>query len=186
MAFNLNQKGHGMRIKETKVYRFAELSDEAKETAIERMADINVDYEWWDGEYEDAAQIGLKITEFDLDRNRHCKGCFAEDAEDTANKIIAQHGASCTTHETATQYIKERAELVKKYSDGVNTNIVHEDNDFEFDAECDELDAEFLKSILEDYSIILQKQYEHLMSETAILETIEANDYEFTVDGHLS
>lgn len=175
-----------MRIKETKVYSFAELSESAKETAVSNLANINTEYEWWDSEYEDAAQVKLKLTEFDLDRNRHCKGNFIEDAEDTAIEIIKQHGASCETHETATQYLKDRKDLVKKYSDGVNTDVVFEDNDYEFDQECDELNAEFLKSILEDYSIILQKQCDYLTSEEAIVETIEANNYEFTEDGTIS
>lgn len=175
-----------MRIKETKVYQFAELSDEAKEKAVENMVDINVNYEWWDCEYEDAAQVGLRLTEFDLDRNRHCKGEFIESAEDTAGKIIDQHGACCPTHETATEYLKDRTELVKKYSGGITLDIVAEDNEYDFDNECDELDEEFLRSILEDYSIILQKQCEYLMSEGAIIEAIEANEYEFTEDGKLA
>ena len=47
------------------------------------------------------------------------------------------------------------------------------------------LEAEFLKSILEDYSIILQKEYEYLTSREAVEETIEANDYHFTENGNL-
>jgi len=36
-----------MRIVETKVYQFEELSETAQEKAVEAMADINVDYDWW-------------------------------------------------------------------------------------------------------------------------------------------
>ena len=46
----------------TKVYLFSELSDQAKQKVIEDNYDINVDYEWWESAYEDAANIGLKIT----------------------------------------------------------------------------------------------------------------------------
>ena len=38
------------------------LSDKAKQKAIEKFYDINVDYDWWDSVYEDAKNIGLKIT----------------------------------------------------------------------------------------------------------------------------
>jgi hypothetical protein len=38
---------------------------------------------------------------------------------------------------------------------------------------------------LEDYSIILQKECDYLSSEESIIETIEANDYEFDIDGNL-
>ena len=70
-------------------------------------------------------------------------------------------------------------------SDGVNTDIVAEDNEYDFDNDCGELDAEFTKSIFEDYRILLQKECEYLNSDEAIIETIEANDYYFTKDGSI-
>ena len=88
-----------MRIKETKVYQFSELSDEAKETAIQNCCDFNVDYEWWDCMYDDAKNVLLKLESFDLDRNRHCTGSFIEYAKDTANKIISEHGDKCETYQ---------------------------------------------------------------------------------------
>lgn len=174
-----------MRIKETKVYPFDELSDDAKEKAIEGVIDINVNYEWWDCIFDDAKNALLELKSFDLDRRRHCTGNFIESAKDTAEKIIKEHGKKCETFQTATNYLKEHTELVEKYSDGKQLDIVIEDNEYDFENECDSLDDEFLKSILEDYSIMLQKEYEYLMSEEAIIETIKANEYEFTVDGKL-
>ncbi len=172
-----------METREYNVYKYGELTEEQKQKVLENNANINVDFEWWDHMYDDAKNVLLKIDSFDLDRNRHCTGNFIEYAEDTAKKIIAEHGKSCETWETATNYLAERAELVKKYSDGVTTDIVSEDNEYDFDNACEEIDAEFLRSILEDYSIMLQKEYEYLTSEEVIIETIRANDYDFTEDG---
>jgi flagellar capping protein FliD len=168
------------------LYKFNELSEDAKGKAIQDQADINVDYEWWYGVYEDAENVGLKITEFDLDRYRHAKGKFINSAEETAEAIKANHGESCESYKTAEAYLQERELLVKKYSDGIKLDIVAEDNEYEFDNECDDIDAEFLKSILEDYSIMLQHEYEYLTSSEAIKEIIDANEYEFTVDGKLA
>lgn len=165
-----------MRIdkKETMVYPFNELTDEAKEKAIELLAGINVNYEWWNFTYENAAQAGIKITSFDLVRgNTTCEGKLIDDAENVAKKIIDQHGACCATHKTATEFIEARNELVSKCLNGMNFNKV------------DELEDEFKQSILEDYRIMLQKEYEYLTSEEAIVETVEANEYEFTEDGKL-
>ena len=173
-----------MRIKETKVYSFAELSDEAKGSAIENMADINVDYNWWESTYEDATNVGIKITS--SDEQRGCEGDFVESAGETAEKVISDHGKMCETYKTATKYLHDRAELVKKYSDGVTVDLVTEDNEYDFDNDCDDLDAEFLRSLLEDYRIILREEYEYLTGEQAIQDTIEANEYEFTEDGILS
>ncbi len=48
-----------------------------------------------------------------------------------------------------------------------------------------ELEAAFLKSILEDYSTILQNECEYLMSDEAVTETIQANQYTFTESGKM-
>ena len=53
----------------TKVYPFDELSDAAKETAIEKLWDINGDYEWWASTCEDAKTIGLAIIAFEVKIN---------------------------------------------------------------------------------------------------------------------
>ena len=81
-----------MRIKETKVYHFNELSDDAKETAIQELSDINVGYEWWQYNFDDAENIGLKITEFELGRNSHCHGDFIGYANDTGTTQRLQVG----------------------------------------------------------------------------------------------
>lgn len=114
-----------MRIVKTKVYKFTELSETAKQKVIEQFADINTDCMWWDCTYEDAKNVLLTIKGFDLDR-MYCQGEFIEGAEDTANKIITEHGENCETYKTAQNYIKDRAELVKKHS-------AVEDNLYEFD-----------------------------------------------------
>lgn len=174
-----------MRTVKTKVYKFKELSEDAKQKAIEEFADINVNYDWWSYTYEDAKRIGLKITEFDLDRNRHCKGEFIEDVLSTSAKIVQEHGKDCETHKDALQFGIDYDVLVEKYSNGFDKTRVAEDNEYEFDNEADELEQEFLKTILEDYSIMLQHAYEYLTSAEAIIESIEANEYEFLETGKL-
>lgn len=69
--------------------------------------------------------------------------------------------------------------------DGKRTNIVAEGNEYDFDNEADDLEADFLKSICEDYRILLRQEYEYRQSKDAIIETIEANEYEFKADGSL-
>jgi len=158
--------------REYKIYKFNELSEEAKENAIKKQYDINVDYDWWRCVYEDAAQIGLKITGFDIDRGSYCKGNFTENALDVANKIIESHGKDCETYKDAQLYVKAHAEIEGKTPDAE-------------DVDTDDIDDEFLKTLLEDYRITLSREYDYLTSKEAIIETIEANDYDFTEDGKL-
>lgn len=165
-----------MRIAEVKVYKFDELSDKAKEKAIRKLYDINVDYDWQETTYEDADRVALKITSFSLDRNRHAKGNFIDYAVDTARKILEEHGNKCETYKTATIFLQKIKDKEKEVGD---------DEYYVIEEECAKIEEEFLKSILEDYSIILQKEYEYQTSEKAIIETIKANEYEFTEDGKM-
>lgn len=167
----------------TDVYKFDELSDEAKEHAIEKLWTINVDFEWWDQTYDDAEQIGLKIKEFDLDRASYVNGEFTQTGCQVAKAIFEQHGTRCETYKTATDFFIE-------YYDAQQEAIEQEDEDPEdvdagyFDA-LEDIEAKFLQSLCEDYRIILTQDYEYLTSAKAIIETIEANEYEFTKDGEL-
>lgn len=174
-----------MRTIETKVFQYDELSETAKQKAREWWLNCGLDYDWWDSVYEDAKTIDCKIHEFDIDRGSYCKLTFDDGAEQTAELILKNHGEQCETYKTAKQYLSDRAELVKKYSDGVNTDEVSEGNEYDFDGDCDELDEEFRKSLSEDYRIMLSKEYDYLTSKESVEETIRANEYEFTADGKL-
>ena len=171
-----------MRTVRTKIYQFSELSESAKQKAIEWYLSGNYDDSFaWDNTTEDAIQVGLKIHS--LDDHRPNDGEFFESAESTAQQIIEGHGKMCETYKTAAAFLKERGELVEKHSDGIDKNKVTEDNEYEFDQECDELETEFLKSILEDYRIMYNQNVDYENSDKAAIEAIEANEYEFTKEG---
>jgi len=168
-----------MRTIELKIYSFSELSEEAQQKAISKQCGINViNVEWWDNLYEDAKEIGLKITSFDLDRNRHAKGEFILSANEVAENIIKNHGDIFgSTYKTAQNFIEEWNPLFHAYeTGGENTDLEGDIND---------LKACFLNSLLEDYSILLQNEYEYLQTDEAIKDTIEANEYEFTEEGEI-
>jgi len=156
----------------TNVYQFNELNKQAKQNAIENMYDININYSWWDSTYEDAANAGLKLTSFNIDRGNYCNGKFINSAQDCAQLIIKNHGKECSTYMTASNFLRD---LIKS----INDDDTNEDA-------IEELEEEFLKSILEDYRIILSNEYDYLTGREAIIETIEANEYEFTEEGEPS
>ena len=158
-----------MKILEFKVFTFDELSDKAKERAREWYRGAGLDYEWWDSTYDDAAQIGLRITSFGLDRNRFATGEFTKDAQTVCDLILANHGVSCETHKTALKFKNDFNDLKSPSED--------------YDDKFGELKEEFEKSLLEDYSIILQKEYEYLYSNESVDENIKANEYTFLESG---
>ena len=100
------------------VYQFSELSEQAKQKAIEWYLSGN-DYSFaWENTKEDAEQIGLKILS--LDDHRPNKGDFYSSALEVSAKIVQEHGDKCDTYKTALQFGKDYDFLVEKYSDGIN------------------------------------------------------------------
>ena len=165
-------------------YSFTELSDAAKQTAIGQMRDINCHDQWWDCTYEDAAGIGLKITSFGLDRNRHAEGTLTLNTTDVCANIFRQHGDDCITYNLAKEFIEQWDKLVAEHSDGEGEKVA-EDKIDEFDVKADELEEQFLADLLEEYASTLQAESEYLYSDEAVIDAIEANDYQFTEDGKL-
>jgi hypothetical protein len=157
-----------------KIYQFNELTPDAQDKAIEELADINLMDEYYaEFTLDEAKCLGLAITEYDLYR-RTVKGNFTESAEDVANKIVAEHGESCDTYKTAKSYLVELSTLK-----GIHAVADTEDEDID----TEDIDNEFLHSLLEDYLSMLRKEYEYMGSREAIVETIEANEYGFFEDG---
>ena len=131
--------------------------------------------------YEDAANIGLKLTSFDLDRNRHADGAFTLSAAEVAQNILNEHGEGCATYKTAEAFLNDHNPVFAAYMDEENELF----ESYEAEEKLSDIEQDFLVSLLEDYSIILQNEYEYLISRKAVIETIEANEYDFTEDGIL-
>lgn len=162
---------------ETTVYKFEELSEDAKQKAIESFSDINVDYDWWDWAYEDAATIGLTITGFDIDRGRSISGDIKGSTLDCVEKILTEHGQECDSYKLAAAY-KERETVIR-----VSYKLLAEDDSSNEDEEIEELETEFKKDLLNYYWKLLDKHYDDITSDEGIKETIIANKYDFEEDG---
>ena len=92
----------------TEVFKFNELSEDAKQKAVEKLWDINLEHDWWECIYDNAENAHLKINGFDINRGGHIDMKFILDATSTAHKITDEHGESCNTYETAKEYFCSR------------------------------------------------------------------------------
>jgi len=173
------------------LYTFDELTELAKEKAVNNLRDINIDYEWWKNVYYDANQVGITINSFDLDRNRHATTTICN-PDETAELIIENHGPDCETFKTAKSFLDEIKPLKEKFdkAETIYNNYKYRkclsDLMCKLEYELDDLTRDFTKSITEDYSLILQREYEYLYSNEAVIETIQANEYEFDENGNLA
>lgn len=163
-----------MRTLRLKVYKFDELSDEAQQNALNELSDINVDPNWWDFTYEDAKDIGLKITSFNLDRNRHANGEFILAANEVAQNVLNYHGENCETYKITVSFMEVWQPIFNTYME------TEEGED-----ELMEIEEQYLKDLLSEYSQILQNESEYLQSKESIKETILANDWDFLENGKM-
>jgi len=163
-----------MKTIEIKVYRFEELDKQTKEKVIENYRYINVDNTfWYDCIKEEFNSLGLEIKEFDLDRGNYAK-IYIDNFEDTSNYIIKEFGDSVLIKQTAKNYINEYEKIQANFK---------EDEDIEREVEL--LDEQYEKEYSEDILSYLRSSYDWEISDEAITETIEANDYDFTTDGKI-
>ena len=160
------------------VYKLNELNEAAQQKAIESLYDINISHDWWEYIYEDAKQVGLAIEAFDLGRGSYCELKFNDSAMEVAKKILNNHGPDCETYKTCLEFVIEVATMTEDSQD------FEEHGDIE-DTYQEKVE-DFKKSLSEDYYIIFQRDFEYLTSQESIKETIEANDYDFTIDGELN
>lgn len=155
-----------------KIYRFEELTEDAQQKAIENLSHINVDYDWRESTYNDAGNIGLKLTGFGLDRNKHAEGEFILSANEVAQNIFNNHGAMCDTFKTSESFMEKWQPVFSAYMETEEGENV-----------LQEIEDEYLNDLLSDYATMLQNESEYLQSDEAIKEMILANEYEFTIDG---
>lgn len=192
-----------MRQEQINVYKFDELSEEGKETAMERFREL--DYEWYENVYYDTKEIG-KILGIDIENiyfsHMYCQGsgaCF-EGEYSYKKGALKDLKAYAPQDEELHQIGKDLQEAQRKYFYLLTAKVKHSGHyyhencteievsspkrdyyDYVQDSGIEEALRDFMKWIMK----ILYTEYEYLTSDEAIIETIQANEYEFDVDGNL-
>lgn len=162
-----------MKTIEIKVYKFKELDEQTKEKVIDNYRPINVeDTFWYDWIKDDFNRLGLEIQEFDLDRNTAT--IEIGDFQITSIKIIEEFGDNVLIKQTAKNYLDEYNKIESNFEDDEDCFI-----------ELEKLDEEYEKEYSEDILSYLRSSYDWEISDEAITETIEANDYDFTIEGKI-
>lgn len=196
---------------EKTVYSFNELSDKAKDTARDWYRESGLDYEWYDGSYEDFERVA-RILGITIDTIRDGKtlaiywsgfssqgdgACFKGSwvYKLDAQEAIRDYAPTDTDLHFIADALREGNRL--------NARVSHRDShyshahsvsidvcDDETGDDAPELNAIAVRDALRDFMNWmyrqLEKEYEYLMSDEAIDETIEANEWEFDENGHFA
>jgi len=147
-----------MKTIEIKAYEFSELNEKAKEKVLQEYCSLNVDdgY-WWDIVYDEFDYLGLKVNSFDIYRQQ-IDIEFKNDIKDFCNNVVNDW----------------------HYTDIVNIcddYLVNENNPNK------ENESYYKRLIADEVLTALTNEYDYLISEEAVIETIEANEYYFNIDG---
>lgn len=196
----------------TKLYKFDELSDEAKETAREWFREGGLDYDWWDSVYEDvkaiAPLLGIEIKQkdnapmnipaiyfsgFSSQGDGACLEGSYRYAKDAPHKIKGYAPKDSELLRIA----KELQAIQKAHGYRLTASLSHSGRYYhKYSVTIDIMDGEdsaneqtenAIKELLRDFMEWIYRQleqsYEYLNSDEAVDETIQANEYEFTIDG---
>lgn len=154
----------------------ADLPKEVKSNILQKHSDINTDYDWWENVYDDAKEIGLKLTGFDLGRSQEITCQYNGNFTTLADEIIKTHGETTKTYEFAKQFLVLYDKLIETASKDENGDFQRVG---ELDGSLDTLEKMFLKQILGEYWKMLEEEYNYRMSEEEIIETLKENEYNF-------
>lgn len=181
-----------------KVYSFKELNKDAREKALDNFRDINVDYEWWEDDYlldsclPKNIQTDIKLVEFengtkldslftwkamyfDFDRGNYLqfKDLEVLDTEIFCKLLKIPHSF----------WNKELFEWT--FSSGQECSTTIEFTGEKVPEKYFERAEGIFDDLIRNAFHQLKKNYEDLISDESVMETIKANDYQFLKDGSI-
>lgn len=184
----------------TKTYaKFDELNKDQQAKVLDKLRDINADYEWYDSDTEDFHTI-LELLGFDNIQSEFTGFWSQGDgASFKADFIIPKNQKELKERmnkllEYAPLYFKGNSDIKKLY---LTLNFQDERKDEMEEIEiykvgryshectmyCDnEQLQEFARLMVGKYYNNLENQYNYLVSDEAVAETILCNEYEFDLD----
>jgi len=169
-----------------KVYKFEELSDEAKERALEDNRYVLVeDYAWYDFIYDEADMIGIEIEGFDLYEG-YIKIKLNTSVLNSVESAMQWFGESTEEYKLVKSYYDAIMKLAD--SDEVKEYLEENPDDDAYDAIYNmSLDDRFYNEYISDmkrlFLKMLEDTYDYLISDEAIIKYFDNNDYEFFENG---
>lgn len=181
-----------MKTKTITLYSFDELSEKAQQKAIKELYDINVDHKWYDSTFD---QLKSELSERGFDNAEiHFSGFWSQgdgacfDADISLEKfcsdkrILAIAKEYCHFHIAKNSFANHYSHQRTRY---VEYNAVGKANIDNALSELSKVIESQRLSLSHEIYRALEKEYDHLTSKEAIIETINANEWTFTKDGKL-
>lgn len=197
-----------MRTIETTVYKYDELSDEAKQKAREEYLKDGLYYNWWDFCYEDFCQVaGILGIEISCRQGRgaeiyftgfYCRGSgssfvgtyrYAKGAVNLIKQYASQDKelhriAQALQDIQRKHFYRLEARITSRLDHSIRVSVSHCDDPYRDIGDAED-DVQELMNDFNDWMYCrLRDEYEHLTSDEVVEESIIANEYEFDEDGN--
>lgn len=167
-----------MRKHEITIYTYDELAPKVQAKVLDNLREWNTSDDWWDPTYEDAKDIGLEITAFDLYR-RTIEGTFLLSAAEAAQNILTEHGDMCETYKTAESFLEDWQPVFDSYMDATSEKYESPESE----VELLEIEDKFRTALLHNYLTLLQHDYDYLTDNDTLIEQIHEGEYKYHVNG---
>lgn len=194
------------------IYKFAELSDEAQQAAIDGYRDGGLGYEWWNCAYDDFLRVADILGVATAHEKMQFTGfCSQGDGASFTGSYSYKKGALKKIKEYAPQEktlhdIAQRLQSAqKKWFYRVQTEIgslcwryshartmscnsqvpAQDQNGYmePVDTQTDRVIEDAMRDLADWHYRRLEAEYDYLMSDEYAREVIQINEYEFTEDG---
>lgn len=195
-----------MKTIEITLYKFQELSEDAKQTAIEKCRENEnyLNYEWYDGIYEDFKTIaGLMGVTID---NIYWSGFYSQgDGACFEGSYQYEKGSVKAVKEYAPvdvelHSIVERLQAIQKrnfygvlayikhsghyyHANCTNINVEHNYNSVSISGDTEDEVIICLRDLMRWLYAKLESEFDYLNTDESIAEHLEANEYEFEAGG---
>jgi hypothetical protein len=199
-----------MKTVEIEIYQFNELSPKSKIKALEKFSDINVDHGWYESVYDwfigRAAEAGFSVDRIYFSGfYSQGDGAMFEYSDPGDDKLLREFIDTLDLSPMRKSWLLSQVYCRYSgthsghyYHSGCCSHSITFESNFTWSAAenfSDWIDSfhsdfeEFIESkyrdLCDELYDSLQIDYEYLTSEEAIIETIEANNYEFFRDGSI-
>jgi hypothetical protein len=167
-----------MKTIEIKVYKFEELDKQTKEKVIENYRYINVeDKDWWEFiQYNLKNLYNIELHEFNLDRGYSVNINIKSELFEVCENIIREKTYFHFILSEAKSYVEKYNEIQSNNKEDEVIEQLVEQLDYESNIEK-HIENSILKS--------LDCEWEYCISDEAVTDTIEVNDFDFTTDGKI-
>jgi hypothetical protein len=160
-----------MKTIEVTLYKFDELSDKAKEFAVQDNIHIMTDFgSYWDEIFLwQLKDVGISVDSFDLNR-REIEVDFYEDLNDVCANVVKDFKGS------------EIAEMCANYLTSVEAQLAFDETD---DDMLEDMEMVFIYDLKCELLNMFQREYDYLTDADVIADYLLTNEYDFDINGKI-